>query len=43
MSVNGAGITKVIVIPDIVQDFFSGKSNALVFYKVGQQFKLLVA
>ena len=43
MGINGAGITEVIIIPDIVEDLLSGKSNTLVLYKVGQKFKLLVA
>ena len=43
MGINGAGIAEVIIIPDIVEDLLSGKSNTLVLYKVGQKFKLLVA
>ena len=34
MGINGAGITEVIIIPDIVEDLLSGKSDALVFYNV---------
>ena len=42
MGINGPGITKIIIVPDTVQDFFSGKCNALILYKIGEQFKLFI-
>ena len=43
MGINGPGIAKVIIVPHIVQNLFSGKSQALVFHKIRKKLKFLEA
>jgi len=34
-------ISVVVVVPDVVQDFFSGEGDSLVFEEVGEEFEYL--
>ena len=43
MGVDGAGVAVVVVVPDVVQDFFSGEGDSLVFEEVGEEFEFFIA
>ena len=42
MGVDRSGISKIIVIPDIVQDLLPGQSDSLILQEIGQKFKFFV-
>ena len=43
MGVDGAGVAVVVVVPDVVQGFFSGERDSLVFELVGEEFEFFIA
>ena len=43
MCIDRSRITEIVIVPDIIQNLFSGKCNFFVFHKVGEQLEFLVA
>ena len=43
MSINGSGISEIIIIPHRIQDLFSGKSDSLILQEISQKLKFLEA
>ena len=43
MGVDGPGVAEIIVIPHVVQDLFPGQGHPLVFHKIRQKLKFLIA
>ena len=39
MSINGSGISEIIIIPHRIQDLFSGKSDSLILQEISQKLK----